>query len=431
MRVRMKLFISSRLLAVLMLAAFLLSQTSPANSRPVIVLSYSGPITPIGAEYVSRGFKEAASRGAAAVILELDTPGGLDTAMRKIIREEMNSRVPVIVFVAPRGARAASAGCLIVLGADIAAMAPGTNIGAAHPITASGGPVIEKIVNDAAAYARSLALAHHRDPDWAERAVRESVSVPETEALRLGVIDLEANDIPDLLAKLDGHSAHTAAGDAPLALAGAQTLPLEMSWRERLLEALSDPTVAYILFVLGVLAVVIEIFVPHGMVTGTFGLIAVLLGLLGVTNLPLQVSGVALLILGMVLLGLELKLTSHGLLTIAGLVAFIFGSLLLVPHIPGYRISLWAITSVTLLWAGMLSIVVRLVVKARRRPLLVGTHRVVGSIGMAKTELAPRGVVLVNGEDWDALADQPPIARGEKVEVIEVQGLTVRVRKRA
>ena len=269
--------------------------------------------------------------------------------MREIIQREMNTRVPVIAFVAPRGARAASAGCIIVLAADVAAMAPGTNLGAAHPVYISGSAVSEKILNDAAAYVRSIASTRHRNVDWAERAVRESVSATSQEALTLGVIDLTANDVTELLSKLDGKVIHRTDGDTKLALKDATQVAVSMDTRERLLETLTDPTVAYVLFLLGVLAIVIEIFAPHGFLTGTIGAVAVILALVGLINLPVQISGAALLVLGMILLGLELKLTTHGVLILCGLVSFVFGSILVLPRMPGFRISPYAIGTVTLL----------------------------------------------------------------------------------
>ena len=414
-------------------AALLVSLILPASAwcaQPeVFVLPYAGAITSAGAEYVTRGISDAEARNAAAVVLELDTPGGLDSSMRQIIQREMNARVPVIVFVAPRGARAASAGCLIVLGADVAAMAPGTNIGAAHPVYSLGGTVSEKILNDAASYARSLAAAHKRNVEWSERAVRESVSVTAPEALSLGVIDLMANDLAELLSKLNGRALHRASGDVTLTVAEAQVTTIEMDMREKLLAMLTDPTVAYLLLLLGTLALVMELLAPHGFVTGTVGSVAVLLALVGLANLPLQIPGLALLVFGMILLGLELKISSHGLLTSVGLFAFVLGSLLLLPRIPGYRISPWAIGTVTLMWILMLGAVVKLVLRARRQPILTGIERVTGRVGVAKTDIAPRGVVLVNGEDWDALADAPPIAPGERVTVVSVEGLTLHVRK--
>jgi membrane-bound serine protease (ClpP class) len=419
------------LLAIVLLGAtLLLAPIAGAATTPsVVVLTYSGPINPASAEYIARGFADAEARNAAAFVLQLDTPGGLDSSMREIIQHEMNARVTVIVFVAPRGARAASAGCIIVLAADVAAMAPGTNMGAAHPIYLSGGTVSEKILNDAAAYARSIASARHRNSEWAERAVRESVSATSQEALSLNIIDLTANDVTELLSKLDSKTIHRADGDITLSLAGATQVEIAMDSRERILETLTDPTVAYVLFLLGALAVLIEIFAPHGFVTGTIGAVAVILALVGLISMPIQISGAIVLLLGMLLLGLELKVTSHGVLMLLGLIAFVFGSILVLPRIPGFRISLYAIGSVTLVWAVMLSAVVGLVLRSRHQPVLMGTQRVAGSSGIAKTNLAPRGVVLVNSEEWDALADAPPIAKGERISVVSVEGLTLHVRK--
>jgi membrane-bound serine protease (ClpP class) len=412
-----------------LVAAIIFCAPAARAQHEVVVLPYAGPISPASAEFIERGIADAEARNAAAVILELDTPGGLDSSMRRIVQREMNARVPVIVFVAPRGARAASAGCIIALAADMVAMAPGTNIGAAHPVYASGGVVSDKIVNDSAAYARSLADAHHRDTAWAERAVRESVSATAEEALSLHLIDAISGDIPQLLTALNGRTWHRANGDMTVALAGAPAVRLEMDLREKVLGVLTEPTVAYLLFLLGALAIVMEIFAPHGYVTGTVGLAAVLLALVGLASLPVQLSGLALLLIGMTLLGLELKITSHGVLTLLGLVAFVFGSLLLLPRIPGYRISVFAIGTVTLVWAVMLGAVVRVVLRSRHAPVLMGIHRVAGREGVAKTELSPRGVVLVGGEEWDAVAEAPPIPRGERISVVSVDGLTLHVRR--
>jgi membrane-bound serine protease (ClpP class) len=416
-------------LGALLLTAAVAPPSSAATSGPVVILAYAGPISPASADFLTRGISEAELRNAAAVVIELDTPGGLDASMRQIVQREMSSRVPVIVFVAPQGARAASAGCIIVLAADVAAMAPGTNIGAAHPIYVSGGAVSEKIVNDAAAYASSLAEAHKRNAEWAERAVRESASLTAAQALAQGVVEFTAADLPALLLVLNDRSVKRPSGDVTLNLAGAPNVTIEMDTREKLLGVLTDPTIAYILFLLGALAIVVEIFAPHGFVTGTIGGIAVLLALVGLANLPVQISGIALLLLGMSLLGLELKITSHGVLTLLGLVCFVFGSLLVLPRIPGYRISPFAIGMVTLAWALMLGAVVRVVLRARRQPVLTGTQRIVGCEGVVKTDLAPRGIVLVNGEDWNAVAGDPPIPRGERVCVDSVEGLVLHVRK--
>lgn len=214
-----------------------------------------------------------------------------------------------------------------------------------------------------------------------------------------------------------------------LATAGAQTEAIEMDFHEELLDVLTDPTVAYVLFLLGALAVIVEIFAPHGFVTGSIGAIAIVLAAVGILNLPVQISGAALLLLGMLLLGLELKITSHGVLTLAGLVAFVIGSIIVLPRLPGYSISPYAIGIVAMAWVLALTFVVRLVVRAKHAPVLTGIQRVVDQTGIAKTDLAPHGVALVSGEDWDAIADMPPIRRGERITVVSVEGLTLHVRK--
>ncbi|MBI2956230.1 MAG: nodulation protein NfeD [Acidobacteria bacterium] len=415
------------LLSLLLLSFFVVG----LEAGEVVVLTYSGPIGPISAEYIERGISEAESRGATAVVLRLDTPGGLATSMRQIIQRILNAHVPVVVYVAPRGARAASAGCLIVLASSVAAMAPGTNLGAAHPVQLSGGAVSEKVVNDTVAYARSLAAARGRNADWAEKAVRESASAAQGEALELKVVEIAANDLDDLLRQLEGRVVETARGPVTLSTADAVPLWLEMSWRERVLNVVSDPTLAYLLLVLGLLAVVVEVVTPGGFVAGTLGVLAVLLGLMGLANLPVQASGVALLLLGMVFLVLELKIVSHGLLTAVGATSLVLGSLLLYPRIPGYRVSWLAIGSVVGFWVGVCAVALRLVVKAHRRPVRSGVAAVVGAEGIVKTALNPRGVVLVEGEDWNAEAETAPVAAGEKIRVLEVRGLTLRVERLA
>ncbi len=400
-----------------------------AEGSDVVVLTAAGPVGTFMAEYVERGITEAEARGAAAVVLRLDTPGGLDSAMRRIVQRTMNARVPVIAYVAPRGARAASAGCLIVLAAHVAAMAPGTNIGAAHPRYITGEDVSAKVLNDAAAYARSLAAANKRNGDWAEKAVRESVSATDEEALSLHVIETIEPELDKLLAQVDGRVVRTTAGNMELRTRDARQLWLGMNWRERVFSVLADPTLAYLLLVAGAVAIIFEIVIGGSIVAGGFGAIALFLGMCGLASLPVRASGATLLVLAIVLFVAELKVASHGLLTVAGVISFVLGSWLLFPRTPGYRISLVAIVAMAACWIAVLAVVIRLVLKARRAPVSGGTECLVGAQGVAKTDLAPRGVVFVGGEDWNAEADGSPVTAGNKVEVLAVDALTLRVRR--
>ncbi len=417
------------LICLLALICTALCAPRSAAQSKIVFLHVVGGVGPASADYITRGIESAESQNANAVVLELDTPGGLDSSMRAIVQQEMNAKIPVVVYVSPRGARAGSAGCFIALAADVASMAPATNIGAAHPVYSSGGDVSEKVVNDSAAYARSIAAVHGRNAYWAEQAVRQSVSATAQEALSDGVIDFIANDRDDLLRQLNGRKVHLATGDVTLVTAGAQIVDLHMDLRESLFEALTNPTVVYMLFLLGVLAIFVEIFAPHGFVTGTIGAIALLLALVGVLILPVQISGAALLLVGIILLALELKITSHGVLTLIGFVTFILGSIFVLPRIPGYSISPYAILAVAMAWLIAFSFVVRLVMRAKRSPVLTGIQRVVGKTGIAKSDFTPRGVALVGGEEWDALADVLPIQRGDQISVVSVDGLTIHVRK--
>jgi membrane-bound serine protease (ClpP class) len=404
-----------------------LCAAAAARAGDVVLLRYAGPIGPVAASYIDRGIGAAEQQGAGAV--ELDTPGGLGSSMRQIIQREMNAPIPVVVYVGPRGARAASAGCLITLAADFAVMAPGTNIGAAHPVGPSGGPVSEKILNDEAAYARVLAAAHHRNQTWVEQAVRESASATADEAVANGVVDFLAVDLNDLLRQLNGRRIIGFKGDRVLALAPVRLVPIEMGWRESLLNNLARPDLAYVLVVLGLLGVIIELFAPHGLVTGAAGIMALLVGLAGMALIPVDMIGMALAGLGLVLLVVELKIPLHGMLTLIGAGMFVLGSLLLVPRIPGYRLSNWLIALVALAWVAMTAVVLRKVPLAERKPVPTGLGQLVGTEGVAKTDLAPHGVVLLGSEDWDAVAEPGPVGRGERVQVLEVRGLTLRVRK--
>ena len=309
---------------------------------PVHVLSVADVINPVSAEYITESLHAAIQQGAQALIIQLDTPGGLDKSMRLIIKEMLNSPIPVIVFVAPSGSRAASAGTFITLAAHVAAMAPGTNIGAAHPVAVGSGEMgkemAEKVTNDAAAYIKSIAEQRGRNVEWAEKAVRESVSASETEALQHKLIDLIALDLNDLLKQLNGRKVVTLAGEHILRTDGAARQHVEMSLPQRLLSMLADPNVAYMLLMLGAAGLFFEISMPGVVLPGVIGGISLLLGLYALQLLPVNYAGLALIVLAIILFIAEIKVTSYGALTIGGIIAMILGSLMLFdapPPLPG------------------------------------------------------------------------------------------------
>jgi membrane-bound serine protease (ClpP class) len=397
-----------------------------ATGPPVIrAVRVAGVINPVVADFIAEELGEADAAGAAAFLIELDTPGGLDTAMREIIQALLASRLPVIVYVAPSGARAASAGALITLAADFAAMAPGTNIGAAHPVAIGPGEGLEevmreKVVRDAVAYARSIAEIRGRDPGWAEKIVRESVSTPASEALKLGVIDLVAADRAKLLEELDGRTYQR--GDRTLALvsAGAEVRTAEMNWRQRFLDTISSPDIAYLLLMLGILGIFFEIANPGAIFPGTVGAIALLLAFFGLQTLPVNYTGVLLIGVAFVLFILEIGIPSYGLLTIAGLVALGLGSLMLIDApAPFLRISRTVIAAALAVTAGFVILVLAFVTRAQRAPFVSGREGLAGERGEAVTDIHEQGLVFVHGEYWQAFSGEP-IARGEAIEVVRM-----------
>ena len=408
---------------------------------PVIQVGHlHGEINAVAPRYVGRMVDHAEQRGAEALVLTLDTPGGLDSAMRDVVQRLLRSSVPVVVYVFPPGARAGSAGVFLVLAADVAAMAPGTNIGAAHPVAAGpGGPaaisdpvLAQKITNDAVAYARSLAQQHGRNADWAERAVRESASLPASEALRQHVVDEVATDLDDLLAKLDGRVVKGPWGERPLHTRGAVLYEEEESFFERFLSVLANPNVAYLLFTIGSYAIVAELYHPGAIVPAVVGSLCLLLALVGFGSLPVNWGGVALLLLAIGLLVAEIKVASHGLLALGGVVAFALGSLLLFeplatgPFGAAARVSLWLIVLLTAASALFVAGLVRFGLAARRRPpLLMGP--LPGDTGWVRSALSPAGTVLVRNELWSAESVAGPVAAGMAVRVLARRGLRLLV----
>lgn len=398
------------------------------RGRTLPAIRIQGVINPVLADFVIAELDMANRSGAPAFLIELDTPGGLDQAMRRIIQGILNSPAPVIVYVAPSGARAASAGALITLAADFAVMAPGTNIGAAHPVSIGGGeakkddPLQDKVVRDAVAYAKGIAQQRGRNVEWAEGIVSQSVSTPAEEALQLKVIDAIAADQGALLRSLDGRRYLRNGEEKRLDTSGLTTAYQEMGWRRQILNTISDPNVAYLLLMLGIVGIFFEISQPGVVFPGAVGALALLLSFLGFQTLPINYVGVLLILLGIVLLILEVKVTSYGMLTIGGLASMTFGSLILVETAePLLQISRSVILGAVGVTAGFLALVLFFVVRTQRSRFVSGLESLVGEKGAAATDLAPFGKVFVHGEYWNAFSERP-VRQGEKVEVVAIRG---------
>lgn len=403
-----------------------------AEPAPIRVVSIQDPITPVTARFLQRNLDEAARQAERLVLVELDTPGGLDTAMREIVKEIFASPAVVVVYVAPSGARAASAGAIICLAADICAMAPGTNIGAAHPVTLGEkiDPTMEaKLVNDAEAYVESIARQRGRDVTLARQMVRDSLSLSADKALEGKVIELIARDRADLLQQLEGRTLLKGGRELVLQLQGAQVTAAEMTKVERIRNAISNPNVAYVLMMLGILGIFFELSNPGVILPGVIGTISLLLALFAFQTLPVNYAGVLLILLALVLLIAEINVVSYGLLTVGGLVAMVLGSLLLFdsPE-PWLRLSWQVILSTVLVAAGCFVLIVKKALIAQRRPKTTGREGLVGEAGTAQSSLDPEGKVFIHGEYWDARSDTP-IAAGDKVVVEVVEGLKLKVRK--
>ncbi|MFQ5914458.1 MAG: nodulation protein NfeD [Nitrospinota bacterium] len=403
----------------------------PAD-RTVLVLDVEGVINPASAEYIVKGIAEARERRAELVVLRLDTPGGLDTSMRIIIKEMISSPVPVAVYVAPSGARAASAGTFITIAAHVAAMAPGTNIGAASPVAVSGGmdeTMKKKVTNDAAAYIRSLADKRGRNADWAEDAVRKSVSISEGVALNKKVIDLVATDLRALVLAVDGRRVSTESGEKTLRTKGAQVVEYKMGVRHKLLDILSNPNLAYLLMMLGFYGILFELTNPGAIFPGVVGAICLIVGFYALQVLPINYAGLALILLGVIMFLLEIKVTSYGALSIGGAISLILGSVMLIDTpAPFLRISYYVIGPVVALTAAFFFILIGLGLKAQRGRSVAGWEGLVDVTGVAMGNIDPEGKVFVHGELWNARSKEP-IAQGEKVRIVAVEGLRLEVIK--
>jgi membrane-bound serine protease (ClpP class) len=409
------------------------SGISGEQKSRVLAIKVSGIINPVSAEFISKSIIRANAMRAEALVIELDTPGGLDTSMRSIVKDIINSTLPVVVYVAPSGARAASAGVFITLAAHVAAMAPGTNIGAAHPVSMGGKmdtTMSEKATNDAAAYIKSLAERTGRNASWAEEAVRKSVSITETEALREHVIDLVSPDLNSLLRDINGRKVTTVEGEKTLRTANAVLVTTEMGLRYKILNFISDPNVAYMLMLLGFYGIFFELTNPGSIFPGVVGSIFLILAFYSFQTLPVNYAGLVLIILALVLFLLEVKIVSHGLLFIGGIIAMTIGSLMLF-ETPGpfMKLSLLLVLPAVIMTALFFSVVVGLAYKAQRRKPVTGPEGLTGLEGLTRTEITDEGgTVSVRGELWSA-DSQERIPKGERVIVESVKGLKLRVRR--
>lgn len=407
---------------------------SNETSKEVMVITVNGVINPVSSEYISKSIKKASNKRVEALVIELDTPGGLDTSMRSIVKEIVGSEVPVVVFVAPGGARAASAGVFITIAAHISAMAPGTNIGAAHPVAIGekmDKTMAEKATNDAAAYIKSLADKRGRNAAWAENAVRKSISATENEALKEHVIDLVTKDINSLLSDIDGKKVRTASAEKVLKTKGAAVSREEPGLRHKILNFISDPNVAYMLMLLGFYGLFFELTNPGAIFPGVFGGISLILAFYAFQTLPVNYAGLLLIILAIILFILEVKVTSYGVLTIGGVIAMVIGSLMLFESSwPFIKLSLYLILPAVIVTALFFTLIIGLALKAYKRKPVTGAEGLVGTEGTARTGITKdSGMVLLHGEIWSAYSDDN-IAEDAKIEVVSVSGLKLKVRKK-
>jgi membrane-bound serine protease (ClpP class) len=401
---------------------------SIAGQGDICLINISSDINPGVADFLKRGIKYASENDFGCIVIRLDTPGGLSESMREMVMEILSSKIPVVVFVAPGGARAASAGVIITMAADIAAMAPGTNIGAAHPVGIGGkdigGPMSEKMTNDMAAYARSIASKRNRNAIWAENAVRKSVSVTETEALKENIIDLTAKDMDDLLKKIDGRKFQD---KGVLRLADYKVTEYAEPLRTKILKTVGNPNIAYILMMIGLAGIYFELAHPGAVFPGVVGGIALILAFFSFQTLPVNYAGILLIILAVIFFILEMKITSYGMLSVAGVVSFLLGSLMLFDgSVPGVKISLDVLLPTFIFISVFFVVVSALVFKSQMKKPRSGPEGLIGETGIVKQDVMPEGKVFVHGELWSATSVNP-LREGTKVRVVGVADLVLKV----
>lgn len=415
-----------------------LAQAQSASPR-VDVAKISGIIDPFTEGYVERVIGNARDDGATAIVFELDTPGGGLDETRKIVEQFFNSPVPIIVYVTPSGARAGSAGVFITYGAHLAAMAPGTNIGAAHPVDSQGGDITgtmgEKVTNDSVAFIRSIATQRGRNADWAEDAVRKSASITEQQAQENGTINFIARDVNDLLNQVDGHTVKLQNQTVTLNTRNAEVHQVEMNFFEEFFHLLLDPNIALILLNVGTIALIAEVYNPGAVIPAIVGIICLTLAAVALFGLPTNWAAVILIITGIGMMVLDIKVTGFA-LTVGGIIAFLLGAFFLFrpltppePTAPDVSVAPIVIAGLAVLTSGFFIFILGAAVRSRRFPVITGVNTFVGAQGVARSLLDPQGIVFVRSEEWSATAQGAPIEKGDAVKVVGVDGLTLQVEK--
>lgn len=407
---------------------------SQCQSAEIMIVPMKGAVNPAMAEMFLKTLQEAEQNGAAAIVVRLDTPGGLLTSTRDIVEGVLNSKIPVVAYVSPAGAQCASAGTFIAFACPVLAMAPGTNIGAAHPVTPAGKmdeTMEKKVVNDASSWITSLALKWGRNADWAEKAVRESASANEKEAVALKVADLTAENLADLLAQIDGRAILLGSKSITLRTKSAGVNEVKLNLRHRVLQSVADPNIAYILLLLGILGIIYEFSSPGLGFPGVVGFICILLAFYGLSALPVNIAGVALVFVGVGFFILEAHSPSFGLLGLGGIVSLMFGSLFLIKPFSYIKLASRASSlSVAFIFAGLVFLIAFFAFRAMRRKVTTGKEGLVGETGEARTDLAPEGTVYVHGEYWTArTSDGSTVKKGERVRVEKLSGRILLVSK--